>query len=124
MQCALLQKHAQKQASKNLIKKLALLKKTVTKVWTTGIGLMPLDTKLQRKLDVELPKMARYLLTLTYLMGTLAPITTKIASRKPCFFYAEMFQLEPSTKGVLGIDNQHSLATMANGLSNATQEMS
>ena len=35
-----------------------------------------------------------------------------------------MFQLEPSTKGALGIGNQCSLAIMATGVSNATQKMS
>ena len=35
-----------------------------------------------------------------------------------------MFQLEPNTGGALGIDDQHSLATMATGVSNATPEMS
>ena len=36
----------------------------------------------------------------------------------------EMFQLEPSTEGALEIDYQYSLATMATGVFNATQEMS
>ena len=43
---------------------------------------------------------------------------------KTVFLLIEMFQLEPSTEGTLGIDDENSLATMATRVSNETQEMS
>ena len=48
----------------------------------------------------------------------------KDSQQKTVFLLTEMFQLEPSTEGAQEIDDQHSLATMATGVSNATQDMS
>ena len=43
---------------------------------------------------------------------------------KTVFVLPQIFQLQPSTEGALGIDDHHPLATNATGVSNATKEMS
>ena len=56
--------------------------------------------------------------------GHISSNADKDSQQKTVFLLTEMFQLELSTKGALGIDNQHSLATIATRVSNTTQEMS
>ena len=48
----------------------------------------------------------------------------KVEQENTVFLLPQMFQLQPSIEGALGIDDQHSLATNATGLTNTTTENS